>query len=88
MGIPFVFARSFFKNVCQMTLNSVHYRVFADIEMTLEETPETIVKQQLFTRKGRVRCEVKSIGATGVQPPLPVRTTVCIGAKTGQPVQR
>jgi hypothetical protein len=35
MGIPFVFARSFFKNVCHLTLNSVHYRVVADMEMTM-----------------------------------------------------
>jgi hypothetical protein len=52
-----------------------------------EETPGNIVKGQPVTRKDRVSCEVNSIGATGVKPPLLVWTTICIGTRTVQPAQ-
>ncbi|MCG6916057.1 MAG: hypothetical protein LJE89_00790 [Deltaproteobacteria bacterium] len=52
-----------------------------------EETPGNIVKQHAVTKKGRVSCEVNSIGATGAKPPLPGRTTICIGVKTNQSAQ-
>jgi hypothetical protein len=42
---------------------------------------------KMVTRKDGVSCEVNSIGATGVQPPLLGRTTICIGAKTNRSAQ-
>jgi hypothetical protein len=54
---------------------------------TTEEIPVNIPKQQPVTRKGRVSCEVNSIGATGAKPPLLARTTICIGVRIGQPAQ-
>jgi hypothetical protein len=36
----------------------------------------------------RVGYEVNSIGATGVKPPLPGRTSVCIGGRIDQPAQK
>jgi hypothetical protein len=49
-----------------------------------EETPGNIVKEQAVTGKDRVSCEVNSIGATGVKPPLLGKTTICIGARIEQ----
>jgi len=46
------------------------------------------VKQQPFTNRDRVSCEVNSIGATGVKPPLLGRTTICIGTRTADRAQR
>ena len=37
--------------------------------------------------KDRVSCEVNRIGATGVRILLLMRTSVCVGARTGQRVQ-
>jgi hypothetical protein len=45
-----------------------------------------IPEQQPVTGKDRVSCEVNSIGATGVKPPLNARTPICIGARTTQSV--
>jgi hypothetical protein len=46
-----------------------------------------MVKQQPVRRKGRVSCEVNSIGATGAKPPLLGRTAICIGARIVQSAQ-
>jgi len=59
-----------------------HHRLVDDLEM------ENIPKHQPTTRKGRVSCEVNSIGATGVWLPLLGRITICIGARIVQPAQK
>jgi len=46
------------------------------------------VKQQPVTNRDRVSCEVNSIEATGVKPPLLGRTTICIGMRTAYRAQR
>jgi len=42
---------------------------------------ETFPRSNQSQGKGRVSCEVKSIGATGVKPPLLARTTIYIGTR-------
>jgi hypothetical protein len=85
--------RLFPKNVFLVAMDSAHYRVVDDLEWLRpsashsEETPGSSLRQQTVTRKGRVSCEVNSIGATGVGPLLLGRTTICIGTRIGQPAQ-